>query len=221
MFRWTRDALCGLSLILFIALFCITLFARKTATGITLYRWDHVPYANATIRTPHRYFLEIFSDRIVFGHWRHPEMFERQKQDDQQILATLEGALSRIKGEPGTSRLSEKISLLRKASENSDGQRNGFTFGVHGGLYVTPENQIPAFAGIKYDGFPCLRSPATGFRCVIPNAWLLPLLFLAPLIRGFSLWRSRRRRREGHCSSCGYDLRATFDHCPECGAVIS
>jgi len=48
--------------------------------------------------------------------------------------------------------------------------------------------------------------------------WLVTSLL--PLIRLFSMVRSARRR-SGACDTCGYDLLATPDRCPECGTPAS
>lgn len=50
--------------------------------------------------------------------------------------------------------------------------------------------------------------------------WLLPTAFALPVLLTWALAviRRRRRIRNGLCPACGYDLRASTDGCPECGA---
>lgn len=55
-------------------------------------------------------------------------------------------------------------------------------------------------------------------RAVYLPHWAVAVLFLAlPLLR---IPIRRSRRPAGSCVTCGYDLRATPDRCPECGTKV-
>ena len=59
-------------------------------------------------------------------------------------------------------------------------------------------------------------------RVVTFPHWLVALATM--ILPAYWLYRARRARssrRSGLCATCGYDLRATPDRCPECGSVAA
>jgi hypothetical protein len=61
----------------------------------------------------------------------------------------------------------------------------------------------------------------TAVTVAVPMWPLVAPLVLVPARMAARRWRSRRRRAQGRCVHCGYDLRASPDRCPECGTIIT
>ena len=88
------------------------------------------------------------------------------------------------------------------------------------GLYnVSPAGRVP---GVSWDSGTIRprRKPKGYYRIElleVSYAWLALPLVATNLI----VWCRRRlaRHASGMCTTCGYDLRATPQRCPECGAV--
>jgi hypothetical protein len=80
-------------------------------------------------------------------------------------------------------------------------------FGDYHWTYGTPGDPTKSF--VMNDGFS------------IPSWFAAAIFAILPLLWMISARRNRLRRKLGHCATCGYDLRATPDRCPECGAIPS
>ena len=90
------------------------------------------------------------------------------------------------------------------------------------GLYA---NDYPLAPDYEMDvGFAGFGYRSLNHRTFTLKEWRLPywapatLLAVPPAVALLRRRKSRRDRTLNLCPSCGYDLRATPDRCPECGA---
>ena len=57
-------------------------------------------------------------------------------------------------------------------------------------------------------------------RITIPDWFIFSITAVLPFLWYRSYRRRRLAERKGLCPTCGYDLRASKERCPECGTAI-
>ena len=92
--------------------------------------------------------------------------------------------------------------------------RSGWT-----SMYMEPKDRSARLAGSGFAGFRSYSSLKIRF-------WRAPYWFAGSVAALWPAWRliragrARRRLASQLCPTCGYDLRATPDRCPECGNKV-
>ena len=98
------------------------------------------------------------------------------------------------------------------------------------GLHMSVRSQRDMIAASPplpgFDARHTLWTPRTGFRSDDWRVAFRPWLAIALLLVLPALWlntrrKVRRARRRGLCPTCGYDLRASPERCPECGRTAT
>ena len=91
----------------------------------------------------------------------------------------------------------------------------------HGEIVFSGGLQYPDGVRIRFIGFKFYTRPnsTTQPRLIVVPFWFPMTLSVWLAIVGQIVCRTKPRNPSGFCLSCGYDLRATADRCPECGNI--
>lgn len=98
-------------------------------------------------------------------------------------------------------------------------------------IYVHQRKYFRSFAGVVWWGTTASENdpgPPRGVvetrlhhEVIVSSGFLVLVAAVLPVAWLVIAYRSRRVARQGRCVHCGYDLRATPDRCPECGAAAN
>ncbi len=130
-------------------------------------------------------------------------MWGRSCLFDEAIALPTDHHLIIIKSQPG------RILFYRAIGKTRSSGGSGYESRRYPSDYSPLRNGLYSFKAYRLSG------GVDAVVVAVPYWSVLLLSTAAPLVR----WRASRRYVAGLCSDCGYDLRATPDRCPECGAV--
>jgi hypothetical protein len=105
---------------------------------------------------------------------------------------------------------------LRPPRHHDAGNPGGTPSGILG---VRRYSYVQRFAYNPVSGTPAASATGQYDAIVVPAALVIAMLAVLPAVRLRRWLHRRHRNRAGLCLTCGYDLRATPQRCPQCGAV--
>ncbi len=230
MLRLIRNLLCGLCLVLFLALVVAWPLAHGRPIGIW-HKRTKTDLNQEFINSSHYYFFTVDRNQIAIGHWRDPRLVWQIQQ-------------SRFTTDVSAAQAAQLQAMLAQLAASGRGVPPGFTspplppppihknfsapdrFFLADGLHSGPNPKHPwpadpahtwSHLGISFQGE--VTGQVQLHRLTLP-IWL-PLLLLAtpPFLLFRAVYRNYSRRRDNRCLLCGYDLRESPTLCPECGAL--
>lgn len=234
--RWARRAGAVVSLIVFLA----------TALGWAVLDrrpgwawWTRVERIESGRELAHGYYITIGQGRLKAGELRGNEprlpsgltarenvrlLMEQEATRHQERLER-----ARDLREPGSAREREHIAVLQKQHDAMMASLAGrlrqldvamvwLTPGFHWQRIDpigTPPPATWEWGGVAYrrSGGGISRSRSLS----VPMWMVLCVTAVLPVVMTMRVTRRARRRRNGWCGRCGYDLRASTEGCPECG----
>jgi hypothetical protein len=100
--------------------------------------------------------------------------------------------------------------------------RGAYGYGLHHEV-VKPAPAIGSRWGFAYNRIDVSGGSWAGRLYIVAVPHWLPTTTAALLPAAWlgRRWRRARKHRAGLCRACGYDLRATPERCPECGAMVT
>ena len=121
----------------------------------------------------------------------------------------------------GVGTMQERIAYVPPVSDYAR-QQDGFTTSTSMNLWRERPITFGGFTLRRYDIPPVGVNLGYGGWIATVPLWLPALLLAWPMIARYrAIWRQARqlqRAQQGLCPMCGYNLHATRERCPECGA---